>query len=76
MDLFAGDEKAPKQPAGAAAERVEVSDGEAFLREMNGVRLLTAARTQEGIHVYANEKEYVLQARLTLLDGGARRRRI
>ncbi len=70
MDLFAGDDKAPKQPAGAAAERVEVSDGEAFLQEMNGVRLLTAARTQNGIHVYANEKEYVLQARLTLLDGG------
>ena len=70
MDLFEEDAPAAPQACAACRERVQVTDVDDFLRQMDGVACFSAARLHETLYVCNGDKEFVLAPRRTLLDDG------
>ena len=69
-DLFEKADPSHPQETAFAAEQVQVTDIDAFLKEISSYPHFAAAHLKDKTHVYAEGKEYVLAPRRTLLDEG------
>ena len=70
MDIFETEKESKKEIGQSKISPRYVSDAEEFLASFSGVRRFSLVKWKDGYHFYANETEYILRERETLLDDG------